>query len=317
MTDSNKWQQIGDDFVANGHFKKAIDAFQQDLNYDPYSLSSGIKIGLLLYKIGRDKQGAQYLAQYQIAGLGQRLLELAQTKVIEWLGLSDFTGKIPDKKTANIFFLSAILDYQVDSDWEWDHTKEFAETTITDPKDLWRWITHHSFKDWKGKKKTYGLHRFPYAHERVWTIGKKIVGEYDGDVRNIWLNQPPDVVKKRISSLVGGIAIPRMILGALRDTEQISSCKLDVKPDVHVCTMLYRLLYGAEKVVVDANVVNEVIDIARQMNPENPWDLDDPLFHIGRTICKAKSPNCPYCRLMDVCAYHLGVQLKKESINSK
>lgn len=80
-----------------------------------------------------------------------------------------------------------------------------------------------------------------------------------------------------------------MILEALLDTKQISSCKLDVKPDVHVCTMLYRLLYGAEKVVTDANVVKEVIDITRQMHPENPWVLDDPLFDKGREICKAKS----------------------------
>jgi hypothetical protein len=220
-------------------------------------------------------------------------------------------------KTANIFFLAAILDYQMPAEWVWNNTKKFAETTITNPDGLWRWITDHSLKDWKDKWKTYGLHRYPAAHVRVWKIGKKIVEEYDGDVRNIWLNQPPDIVQKRIFSLVGGVAIPRMILGALLDTKQISSCKLDVKPDVHVCTMLYRLLYGAEKVVADANVVNEVIDITRQMHPENPWVLDDPLFDKGREICKAINPNCPDCLLMDVCAYHQGIHLKKESIISK
>ena len=112
MADSTEWQQIEDDFFANGQFEKAIDAFQQAPNYNPNSLSSGIKIGLLLYKIGKEEEGAQYLAQYQVAGLGQRLLQLAQTKVIGWPGLSDFVGKIPDKKTANIFFLAVILDYQ-------------------------------------------------------------------------------------------------------------------------------------------------------------------------------------------------------------
>lgn len=185
MADSTEWQQIGDDFFGNGQFEKAIDAFQQALNYNPNSLSSGIKIGLLLYKIGKEEKGAQYLAQYQIAGLGQRLLQLAQTKVIGWPGLSDFTGKIPDKKTANIFFLAAILDYQMPAEWVWNNTKEFAETTITNPDDLWRWITDQSLNDWKEKWKTYGLHRYPTAHERVWKIGKKIVEEYDGDVRNI------------------------------------------------------------------------------------------------------------------------------------
>jgi len=101
-----------------------------------------------------------------------------------------------------------------------------------------------------------------------------------------------------------------MILGALLDTKQISTCKLDVKPDVHVCTILYRLLYGVEKIVADANMVKEVIDITRQMHPENPWVLDDPLFDLGRRICKAKNPNCPNCPLIDICAFHYGVHLK-------
>ena len=318
MTDSTERQQIGDDFSRKGQLHEAIDAYQQALNYNPENLSLGIKIGLLFYKIGDEKHGEQYLAQYQISAIGQRLFQHAKIKEIFWPGLSDFTGKIPDKKTANIFFLSAILDYQTDADWVWAHTKEFAETKVPNPSDLWRWITNHSFEEWKKKWKEYGLHRrFPAAHDRVWKIGKIIVDEYDGDVRNIWLNQPPDKVQTRIFSLVGGVAIPRMILGALLDTHQILSCRLDVKPDVHVCTMLYRLLYGTQKVVVDSSVVNEIIEITRQMNPKNPWVLDGPLFSNGKNICTAKSPNCSECPLMDVCAYYYGINLKNELANPK
>jgi hypothetical protein len=317
MSNQINWQKKGNDFFQDGQYEKSFQVFKKCMDNDIEPTISGLKMGLLLCKMGRGKEGQKYLEKYQIPGVGQRLLQLAQTKEIIWPGLSDCTENPPDKKTANIFFLSAILDYQMDADWVWAHTKEFAETTIPNPSDLWRWITDHSFEEWKKKWKEYGLHRFPAVHERVWTIGKIIVDEYEGDVRNIWLNQPPDKLQARIFSLVGGVAILRMILGALLDTHQISSCRLDVKPDVHVCTMLYRLLYGTQKVVVDSSVVNEIIEITRQMNPKNPWVLDDPLFSNGKNICTAKSPNCSECPLMDVCAYNYGINLKNELANPK
>ena len=310
MTDSTERQQIGDDFSRKGQLHEAIDAYQQALNYNPENLSLGIKIGLLFYKIGDEKHGEQYLAQYQISAIGQRLFQHAKIKEIFWPGLSDFTGKIPDKKTANIFFLSAILDYQTDADWVWAHTKEFAETTIPDPANLWRWITNHSFEKWREKKKEYGLHRFPQAHERVWKIGKKIIEEYDGDVRNIWMNKKPMEVQAEIFKLVSGGAIPRMIMGALLDTKQIPPCRLDVKPDIHVCTVLARTIFGSfEKLSED-----EALEITRIMapEPENPWNLDGPLFALGRDICTAKTPDCSSCRLKDICAHYHGVHLKMD-----
>jgi hypothetical protein len=310
MMDSTEWQSIGDTFFIKGQLHEAIDAYQHALNYNPENLSIGIKIGLSFYKIGDEKQGAQYLAHYQISAIGQRLLQHSEIKQIFWPGLSDFTGKSPDKKTANIFFLSAILDYQMNADFVWGNTKKFVEKTIPNPEDLWVWITSHTFEEWARKKKEYGLHRFPQAHERVWKIGKKIIEEYDGDVRNIWMNKTPMAVQAEIFKLVSGGAIPRMIMGALLDTEQIPPCRLDVKPDIHVCTVLARTIFGSSEKLSE----DEALEITREMapEPENPWNLDDPLFALGRDICTAKTPDCSRCSLKDICAHYHGVHLKMD-----
>jgi len=315
MSNQINWQKKGNDFFQDSQYEKSFQAFKKCMDNDIEPTISGLKMGLLLCKMGRGKEGQKYLEKYQIPGIGQRLLQLAEKEEVTWYDFSDYIGKIPDKKTANIFFLSAILDYQMDADWVWAHTKEFAETTIPNPSDLWRWIINHSFEEWKEKKQEYNLHRFPQAHERVWKIGKTIVEEFDGDVRKIWLNKNPKEVQTEIFNLVSGDAIPRMILGALLDTRQILPCRLDVKPDVHVCTVLARTIYGlSEKLSDDA-----ALELTRKMAPdaENPWNLDGPLFSIGRDYCTAKSPNCSECPLMDVCAYYYGINLKNELANPK
>ena len=322
MSNQINWQKKGNDFFQDGQYEKSFQAFKKCLDHDIEPTISGLKMGLLLCKMGRRKEGQKYLEKYQIPGVGQRLLKLAPKKKIFWPGLSEYTGKLPPKKSANIFFLSAILDYQMKSEHILDNTQTFVETTIPDPANLWQWVTEHSFGKWKRKKKKYNLHRFPAAHERVWKIGKKIIDDYDGDARKIWRNQTSEEVNNRITKLVSGEAIPRMILGALLDTKQIDCSKndcsgLDVKPDVHVCTVLFRLLYGSKKVIVTAKTRKETIEITRRMYPKLPWKLDAPLYSTGLDPCTAKSSNCSECPLMDVCAYYYEINLKKELSNAK
>jgi endonuclease III len=322
MQNQDNWPKTANDFFENGQYEEAFQLFTKCLERDIEPAVSGLKLGLLLCKMGRRKEGQKYLEKYQIPGVGQQLLKLARKKKIIWPGLSEYTGKRLPKKSANIFFLSAILDYQMNSEHIWDNTKTFVETTIPDPANLWQWVTEHSFGEWKRKEKKYNLHRFPAAHERIWKIGKKIIDDYDGDARKIWRNQTPKKVNNRITELVSGEAIPRMILGALLDTKQIDCSKnncsgLDVKPDVHVCTVLFRLLYGSKKVIVNAKMRKETIEITRRMYPKLPWKLDAPLYSIGLDPCTAKSPACSECPLTDVCACHHGIDLKNEIANPK
>jgi endonuclease III len=150
------------------------------------------------------------------------------------------------------------------------------------------------------KRKEYSLHRFPKAHERVWTIGKRIAQQYGGDARRIWQDQSLDAILYRLNDLRIGEQISRMVVGALIDTGQIDG-KGDVKVDIHVRRVLGRVLEGHEFSADDAS---KVIDLTREMYPENPWMLDRPLYLLGKQKCRALGPDCDDCYLRQVCAYY-------------
>jgi len=316
MTNRISYLKEGDIFFQNGRYKDAIKIWKKCLNDTHEPSIYGIRIGLTYYKIGKRREGQEYLEKFQKIGVRKELLKYARKLEIYWPGLSESKGRLPSQKNANIFFLTAITDYQINAERHLTETKKFVQEKIPDPKNLWQWITAHSFNQWKGKWKAYHLHpRFPEAHNRVWKIGKIIIERYGGDARKIWKNQSPKEIETRIYRLVGGKAIPRMILGALYDNEQIASCTLDVKPDVHVVTVLFRLLFGSKKVIVNNETINDTIAITRQIYPKNPWKLDAPLYRIGLNYCTANSPQCSECPLKGVCVFYYGVHLKKDNFN--
>ena len=205
----------------------------------------------------------------------------------------------PSRKDANKFFLASILDYQMRVEIVWENARRLAEDIFDDPEYLWHRITSITLEEWMAKRKEYSLHRFPKGHERVWTIGKRIVHQYKGDTRNIWENQSIEGTLYRLIDLGAGDQISRMIAGALIDTGQITG-KSDVKVDIHVRRVLGRLLIGRE---YDELESDDVIELTREMNPDNPWLLDRPLYLLGKQLCIANNPKCLTCYMRDVCSY--------------
>ncbi|MDD4161354.1 MAG: hypothetical protein PHW87_02620 [Methanothrix sp.] len=132
----------------------------------------------------------------------------------EWLS----PNKSPSLKDANKFLLACIIDYQTRADVAWQSARRFAEDTLGDPKLLWNEIASESLPVWMSKQKEYSLHRYPKAHERVWSIGNKIVLQYDGDARKIWKNQSIEATLYRLIDLKVGEQISRIVVGALHDT---------------------------------------------------------------------------------------------------
>jgi endonuclease III len=205
----------------------------------------------------------------------------------------------PSMKDANKFFLGCILDWQMRVEVAWENARRLAEDILGDPDRLWDEITSVKISDWMAKRSEYRLHRFPKGHERVWSIGDRIAREYGGDARNIWQNQSIDATLFRLNFLGVGEQISRMVVGALKDTGQITG-KGDVKVDIHVRRVLGRALQGYEFSLQEKN---RVIELTRQMHPENPWMLDRPLYLLGKQICEAGVPKCELCFLQQVCAY--------------
>ena len=208
-------------------------------------------------------------------------------------------GRPFSQKDANKFFLGCILDYQIRSDIAWNNAKRLAEQILNDPEDLWGGITAGSLEDWKAKWKEYSIHRFPKAHERVFTIGMRVVTQCGGDARNIWDKQTIETVLYRLGDLRVGEQISRMIAGALFDADILQG-KSDVKADIHVRRVLGRLVLGEEISVAQSQ---QAIDLARRMHAENPWLLDRPLYRLGKSICSPRNPGCAECVMRTLCQY--------------
>jgi endonuclease III len=216
----------------------------------------------------------------------------------EWGEISSFEGKPCPKKVANKFLLCCLLDWQMRTNLPWQNGQRLVEDILGDPEDVWRKITAGSQEEWESKHSDYKLHRFPSGHNRLWRIGKDICDRYDGDAGRIWEGRESAAVLVDFLALGAGEQISRMIVGALCDCRQIKGPG-DVKADVHVCRVLGRVAYGKE---ISAPAATE---LARQLNPNDPWQLDRPLWQLGKDCCKPTNPDCDRCYLAAHCAYNL------------
>lgn len=230
----------------------------------------------------------------QIAGL----LLANRNGTEEWGEISRLDGKPCSKRIANKFLACCLLDYQMDSNVAWRNGCRLVEDTLGDPDDVWRAITSVPEPEWLSRWSEYKLHRFPAGHNRLWRIGKVICDRYDGDARRIWEGKDSAQVVERLLALGAGDQISRMIVGALRDCGQVQGTS-DVKADVYVCRVLGRAVIGKP---TDPDTA---AGLARQLHPADPWQLDWPLWNVGKSCCEATHPNCLRCYLAPHCAYAL------------
>lgn len=216
----------------------------------------------------------------------------------DWGEISHLEGKSCTKQIANKFLICCLLDYQIDANLAWRNGYRLVDQILGNPDDVWSQITSFQEEEWKSKFKEYHLHRFPNAHTRLWRFGKEILNRYDGDARQIWQNKGSGEVLERLLALNAGEQISRMIVGALLDSRQISGSG-DVKADLHVCRALGRIVYGEPTNPAAA------VELARQMNPSDPWELDQPLWKISKFYCRPDTPICSKCYLPLHCSFAL------------
>jgi endonuclease III len=69
----------------------------------------------------------------------------------------------------------------------------------------------------------------------------------------------------------------------------------DIAYDVHVRRVFPRTALATH------DDPDHMIEVARQLHPQRPGELDVPAWLIGRQWCGAGAPNCPNCPLAHVC----------------
>jgi endonuclease III len=130
---------------------------------------------------------------------------------------------------------------------------------------------------------------------------KKINDQYDCDASHLWEGKPRSatVVRRFLEFNGAGPKISTMAANILvRDFKIPLSDKysIDISPDVQVKRTFIRL--G----LLRSNASNEeLIYIARELNPMYPGILDLSAWEIGREWCRPHSPNCSKCYMQEYC----------------
>ena len=130
---------------------------------------------------------------------------------------------------------------------------------------------------------------------------RQIKTRYEGDVSQIWQNNPSSasVVYKFLEFKGSGIKISTMAANILARQFKVPFSdyySIDISPDVHIKRVLRRMGYVPENAEN-----NMIIYKARELNPEFPGVIDFSCWEIGRTWCKPKNPNCKKCIVNDEC----------------
>jgi hypothetical protein len=216
-------------------------------------------------------------------------------------GIEGYSDKELPVETANLFLLRCLIDYQCNSTDAWRRGEDYFNKILSSDqqREIWKTICETSQEEWNSEAnfQKCNLHRWHRAHNRLWPIADCICRYFEGDARSIWKEGSTTFdVLCRLQYIGAGEQLSRMIVGALKDCGQISG-RGDVKADIHVCRVLGRVFYGEEA------MPGAALKLARDLFPDDPWQLDGPLWNLGQNNCSDKSPQCAGCYLNSNCTY--------------
>ncbi len=151
-------------------------------------------------------------------------------------------------------------------------------------------------------------HRFPNMLAKFFvSAAQKVVSEYDGDAIGIWKGRSVRDAYLHLGAFLGiGQKKASMAVNILcRDlgwlNPQPAELKnIDVSYDVHVRRVFLRLGFA------ESDTMAEILQAARELNPEYPGKLDLGAWYVGRTWCRPARPDCGACRLTEVCPKLVG-----------
>ena len=135
-----------------------------------------------------------------------------------------------------------------------------------------------------------------------------VVNEFGGDTKKLWENRSSRAVKGILQRIYGvGPGIASMIVLLLEQWfkvqfNDVDHQDMDVKPDVHVIRVFFRLGFISK---ADSQTA---LNAARRLSPDYPGALDAPTWTIGRNWCSAYNPNCMDCPMGTSCPKILNEQ---------
>ena len=212
---------------------------------------------------------------------------------------------------ANKFFVGLLLDQLQTADRAWEGATYLVDNYFTATGNFWQEISesHHAtvrsicIRGFDGQPFALGvnINSFP---RQLRAAAKKIVDEYDSDVRKIWNNvskEDVDQIYWRLKDFDGiGDALAKMgqfilvrsygVAGGRKSKKYMS-----VKPDIHLQRVLFRL--G----ICESETPTSVVENTERLNLRSPADFDWSVWTIGRSYCHATNPNCGSCPVEAVC----------------
>jgi len=209
------------------------------------------------------------------------------------------------------FFIAVLLDQNIKAEKAWAipyHLKQ--RLGYWSVKKIANTSEKEMIKLFNTKPK---LHRFPKTMAlRTIKACNKIISDFQGKAKNIWQgNKTSKEVYGNFKSFEGiGQKKASMATNILARDFKIrfkDKNNIDISYDVHVRRVFLRtgLIKRDDK--------DQVINMARQLNPEYPGLIDLATWYIGKHYCKSQNPLCDECPLKTVCQKKIFLNVKSET----
>lgn len=145
------------------------------------------------------------------------------------------------------------------------------------------------------------LHRYMETMP-AWIVdaARRVVSDYAGNAGRIWGDQPSAAeLQQRLDRFVGTgqkkAAMAVEILARDLHVPIVDLAGSDIASDVHVRRVFLRT--G----LAQRDDVDHLVQVARDLHPDRPGELDFPAWLIGRQWCRPGVPLCPECPISTAC----------------
>lgn len=196
------------------------------------------------------------------------------------------------------FLVGVIVDYQMPAERAWVLPYRLKER-------LGGWgpeyVVANSSEVHAAFVKPPKLHRFPNQTPRFVVDGaRRVIEEFDGDASSVWSDSPTAAVLQERLRAFAGISQKKaaMAVELLERDLGVNVLEMDgsdVAYDVHLRRVMLRT--G----LAETDDVAHMVQIARNLHPSRPGELDFPMWDIGRAWCHKTNPVCEACILSAVC----------------